>query len=468
MEKLEYNRSCKETDRKPKPGVFLWKIKNVLFLGLCLLLPGILGAQTDTELMEQARSHAKTLSAAEMKGRGYQEDGHFLAARYIADRYAQYGLLPVKGIGSDDYPYFQQFSFATNVVHSLSLKLDKVQLEEGRQFIAASNTGRGEVELDKVRNLGYGMPEDFGKKDKGKVVVFKSGLPPKIEKDPVQKKKYNEYASDDFKLQLAHRSGAVGAIVIKQKLTAGLSPMPVDFPVLEVLEDQLPKKKVKQAALEVDAGLKRVTTQNVIGMVRGSEQPDSFLVFCGHYDHLGMQGKAIFYGGNDNASGTAMLLSLAEHFAKPQNQPRFSMLFIAFGGEEAGLHGSRHYVQKEPAVPLEQTSFVMNMDLMANGDEGATLVAGANFPAHRDLFRKVNDDLKALPEVKSNGNRPNSDHYFFVEAGVPAMFIFTLGGPPHYHDVNDTYEEMRFSKFLETRELLIDFAKALQEPGWRE
>lgn len=423
-------------------------------------------AQTNDAVLAKAKEHAKILASPEMKGRGYQGDGHFLAARYIADRFTEYGLEPIRGIGNGDYPYFQQFSFSTNVIEDLSLNLDKVQMKEGVQFIAAGNTGRGEVDMDKVRYVKYGLPEDYKKSAKGKVVVFRSGLPPKIAEDPVLSKKFKDFKHDQTKIQLAHRAGAVGAVVIKKKLTAGLSPMPVDFPVLSVLEDQLPKKKkVKKASLSVEAQLKMVKTQNVIGMVRGSEHPDSAIILCGHYDHLGMQGDAIFYGGNDNASGTSLLLSLAEHYGKPENKPKYSMIFIAFGGEEAGLHGSRYYVQKDPAFPLTQTAFVMNMDLMANGDKGVTLDAGAIFPAHRDLFRSLNEKSEAVPVVKSRGNRPNSDHYYFAEAGVPALFIFTMGGPPHYHDVNDTFEEMRFSRYMEVRALLIEFFSALQEPN---
>ena len=441
------------------------KMLQGVLVALLLFVCASLQAQSPEAILAKAKDHAKTLAGPDMKGRGYQEEGHFLAARYIADRYSEYGLEPIKGVGSSDYPYFQPFSFSTNIIKSLSLNLDKVPLKEGAQFIAASYTGRGEVDMDKVRYIKYGLPEDYKKSVKGKVVVFKSGLPDKITEDPALKKKYNDLARDQAKIQLAHRAGAKGVVVIKKKLTAGLNPMPVDFPVLEVLESELPKRKVKKAELAVDAGLKRVNTQNVIGMIRGSEQPDSAIILCGHYDHLGTQGEAIFYGGNDNASGTALLLSLAEHYGKPENKPKYTMVFIAFGGEEAGLHGSRHYVQKKPSFPLAQTSFVMNMDLMANGDEGVTLVAGANFPAHRDLFRKVNDANKAVPKVNSQSNRPNSDHYYFTEAGVPALFIFTLGGPPHYHDINDNFENMRFSRFLEIRSLLIDYFAVLQDPN---
>ena len=84
----------------------------------------------------------------------------------------------------------------------------------------------------------------------------------------------------------------------------------------------------------------------MLGYVEGSHFPDSFILFSAHYDHLGHMGKNIFIAGaNDNASGTSMLLNLAAHYAKPENKPKYSVMFIAFGAEEAGLIGSKFYVQ---------------------------------------------------------------------------------------------------------------------------
>ena len=92
----------------------------------------------------------------------------------------------------------------------------------------------------------------------------------------------------------------------------------------------------------VQAGMKRIRSQNVICQVRGTEQPDSVVIVSAHYDHLGMQGDSRFPGANDNASGTSMLLSMVEYFVrKPQ---AYTMVFIAFGAEETGLIGSNYYV----------------------------------------------------------------------------------------------------------------------------
>jgi Zn-dependent M28 family amino/carboxypeptidase len=301
------------------------------------------------------------------------------------------------------------------------------------------------------------LPEQFDASLKGTAVLFRSGLPEKIEKNPSLKEKYAQMAYDDVKVAYARRMQASAIIILKEKLTASLSQMTIDLPVVEVLEDRLPKKRAKKCSITIHTSFKTIQSQNIAGIVRGKTHPDSVVIVSAHYDHLGRQGDAIFFGGNDNASGTSMMLSIADHYSKPENQPPCTMLFIAFTGEEAGLVGSKHYVESDPIFPLSRTKFLLNLDLMANGDEGMTAVCGLDFPDEFGALQALNDMMKAVPIVNGRQNAPNSDHYWFVKSGVKAFFLYTLGGPPHYHDIHDTYAEMKFSKYLEIRNLLIAF-----------
>jgi aminopeptidase YwaD len=433
-----------------------------------LLIPGMLHAQIPREtVLAHGKAHARVLAAPDMYGRGYQKEGHLKAARYIADQFEKFGLKPAPALADNENPWYQTFRVTLNLVQdSMYLRLNGVDLRDGHDYIAKSNTGRGELKNVRVRDLGYGLPEDFEKSYKDEVVMFRTGLPEKITSDKKLKEAYSRFASDNVKIDFATKMQAAGVIILKNKLTAGLSPMPAELPVVEVLEERLPgkskklkkrRKKIKQADLRVWTRFTALNTQNVVGMVRGSVHPDSVVIVCAHYDHLGTQDEAIFYGGNDNASGSAMLLNMAEHYGRKENQPRHSMVFIAFSGEEAGLLGSRHYVEKNRLFPLENTSFVLDLDLMANGDEGITAVAGHDFPGLFAKLESINAEMDAVPKVKARSNAPNSDHYFFVKNGVQGFFIYTLGGPPHYHDVNDTYEAMQFSRFYEVQMLLQRF-----------
>ncbi|MEO1382026.1 MAG: M28 family peptidase, partial [Bacteroidota bacterium] len=121
------------------------------------------------------------------------------------------------------------------------------------------------------------------------------------------------------------------------------------------------------------------------------------------------------------------------------------------------LIGSRFYVEKNPLFPLAQTKFILNLDLMGNGDEGIVAVGGTENKTFFEELKRINEILKAVPIVRARSNAPNSDHFFFLERGIPGFFVYTLGGPPHYHDVNDTAANLRFSRFTEVRELLMTF-----------
>ena len=417
-------------------------------------------------LVARGRGWAKVLASPEMEGRGYQNDGHLKAAQYIAGEFESFGLKPVPALARTNTPWFQPFRFSANLVEGpVSLSLNDVPLVVGQDFIVNAGSKRGELSGLKVKDLGYGMPEDFTKSLKNTVVLIRGGLPPEVERVPELKKSRQRFGTDAVKLDYATKMQAAAVIFVRKKLTASFSMMPLEIPVVEVLEDKLPKKKIKTASLSVNAGLRGIQSQNVVGMVDGKVFRDSVVIVCAHYDHLGRQGDAIFYGGNDNASGTSMLLSLAEHYAKPENQPPYTMLFIAFGAEEVGLIGSTHYAGKEPLVPLANTAFILNIDLMSNGADGITAVAGLDFPGHLELLKKVNAEQSAVKEVKARNNVPNSDHYPFIERGVKGMFIYTLGGPPHYHDVNDTYEHMEFQRYGEVRELMRGFLEGVMGGG---
>jgi Zn-dependent M28 family amino/carboxypeptidase len=196
-------------------------------------------------------------------------------------------------------------------------------------------------------------------------------------------------------------------------------------------------------------------SNNVIGYVEGYQNPDSFIILCGHYDHLGKMGDAIFYGANDNASGIAMLLDLASYFS--EHPQKFSVAFIAFGGEELGLLGSLNYVKK-PLIPLTKTRFVFNMDLMGDGSKGATIVNGKIYKPYFDQLIDINAKEGYLPSIRSRGKAANSDHYFFSEAGVPSFFMYLMGDYEFYHIPQDNANNLKLGYYYsKSFSLIKDF-----------
>jgi hypothetical protein len=190
------------------------------------------------------------------------------------------------------------------------------------------------------------------------------------------------------------------------KLTMSLSSAQVSHPAFEMVKKDLPAG-AKKAAYRVDAKLvKGYQSQNVIGYVPGKKYPDAFIVISAHYDHLGRMGKDTYFpGANDNASGTTLMLELARHYARPENQPDYSVAFMAFGAEEVGLIGSRYYTE-HPLFPLSDIKFMINLDLLGTGEEGMMVVNGTRLPgslrpAHADQREK-----NYLPKLRSGTMRP--------------------------------------------------------------
>ena len=145
-------------------------------------------------------------------------------------------------------------------------------------------------------------------------------------------------------------------------------------------------------------------SRNVFGMIESRKKAKSTVMLTAHYDHLGRLGSETFFpGGNDNASGVAMMLSVAQRF---KNKPlrNTNILVVAFAGEEIGLLGSK-YLSEHPVTPLNKIKFQLNMDIMGSGEKGITAVNGKVFTKEFKKLQKMNKRLKAVSVVKSRGKQ---------------------------------------------------------------
>ena len=430
------------------------KLKNLIFILFLIGWNLSLAQEASEELLKRARVELDSLCSERLGGRGYIDDGHIRAADYVEKRFTEIGLKKVEKLNG----YQQSFPLTINRIEDASLILNKKKLKPGDDFIVNRYSGAGKLK-GKVVDLGYALEESASSLS-GKIALFRNGWPEEIANDAEKKKQYQDRANSMDRLVGVMRMRPSGIIVVENKLTAGFAKEQFPIPVVELKADVLPKK-IKNAEISVKTEVTEFQSQNVIGVIPGTTHPDSFLIVSAHYDHLGKLGPAIFTGANDNASGTTMMLSMAEYFTQPGKALPYSLLFIAFGGEETGLVGSNYYVNSEPVVPLEPTKFILNLDLMGNGIEGIMAVGGRDYPGFFDQLKQLNEGEKYVPKVRARTNAPNSDHYFFLQNGVPGFFIYTLGGPPHYHDVNDNPSTIELSKYVEVRELLIRFLEEI-------
>jgi Zn-dependent M28 family amino/carboxypeptidase len=231
-----------------------------------------------------------------------------------------------------------------------------------------------------------------------------------------------------------------------------------NYPLISI--DSAAYKTVTSASIKItNKFIPNYTSKNVIGMIPGKKKK-KYVVFSAHYDHLGRMGPdAMFPGANDNASGVAMLLSMAKYYM--QNEPKYSIVFCFFSGEEAGLLGSKHFVN-HPYFPLKKVKYVLNIDIMGGAGDGITLVNATNHMKDYEKMVAINDELKLLDQVKKRGQTQNSDHYFFSEKGVPAFFIYSNGNVKNYHDIYDTAENTALNKFDEVQQLLQAFVAQIK------
>ncbi len=248
-------------------------------------------------------------------------------------------------------------------------------------------------------------------------------------------------------------------IILKMvdKLTWSVAPEQADYTLFEIVKtDMLPATFSCEVEAKTD---KKFSGANIIGSIKGSIKPDSVIVFTAHYDHLGGMGSETYFpGANDNAGGVALMLGLAKYFRA--NPSPYTIQFIAFAGEEAGLLGSKFYTD-HPLTELKKIRFLINLDLLGNGDEGITVVNATEFATEFALLQQLNASRQLLIAVNSRGKAANSDHYWFTEKGVPSFFIYTLGKRKAYHDVNDIAATVPWFEVNDLSELLISFTRAL-------
>jgi aminopeptidase YwaD len=395
--------------------------------------------------------HIAMLTGEHMHGRGYVRNGRDTAEFYILKRFKDYKLQPV----TKDGRYTQPYAFPVNTFPGkMALVVDDEQLTPGSQFLidasSASFSGKNlaikKINLNKINDK-VAWQETVSSFDTAHAYYFEH---------------VDSFCSTVMQIRKSHFLALLpaGCYIVPEegKLTWTVSRQQYPGTLFYVRESALPKK-LKKVTVNTDALLlPRARSENVVACVPGTVK-DTFIAFTAHYDHLGMMGEnTVFPGASDNASGTAMLLYLASYFsAHPQH---YSILFIAFAGEEAALKGSDFFVQN-PMVPLKSIKFLTNIDIMGDATDGVTVVNATEFPKEFGMLQEINDKQKYVPAINSRGRAANSDHYYFTEAGVPSFFIYSVGGRGFYHDVFDKAKEVTLNNVDGVAKLLIDFVAAI-------
>lgn len=380
-----------------------------------------------------------TLCSPTLAGRGYVDNGLEKAADLIAAQFDSLGIAPLND------QRFQAFEHPVNTFpEAPTVEMDGHELQAGITFLVNGNSSElsGEFPIVHVDTSLIDRPEQIMLRTNSAYLVH-----------PVSPE--NRDGASKRAGLIRELAAHVPVIDPIGKLTWSVGTAPFEHPVIEVDQDEVQWQLAETIALEVKNDFREnFESQNVLGWIESSEETDEYVVFTAHYDHLGKMGEALFPGANDNASGTAMLLDLARHFA--QNPQPHHLLFIAFAGEEAGLVGSKYFVDN-PLVPLEKINFLINLDLTGNGEDGITVVNGKMFEDDFHELAAINTEHDFLPKIRARGSAANSDHYWFSKNGVPAFFIYTHGDRKAYHDVYDVPETLEFGGYEGLFRLVAQF-----------
>ncbi|HLF46580.1 MAG TPA: M28 family peptidase, partial [Chitinophagaceae bacterium] len=403
--------------------------------------------------------------------------------------------------------YRQYYPLYRDSVTQSSIKINGTNFELLKDYFPGNNY-TAEIPFSEVVFAGYGITDANvdAYKDlevRGKAVIILEGSP--ADYKPSQQGFQNP-AGTNNKINAASKKGAAAVLIVSKNFprTAGsqqsrwsmnrypASVNPVSFFISEKLAasimgedgkgifDKIKENKefakTYKADLDLAYSKSTITTNvsNVLGLVEGTDKKDEYIIITAHYDHVGKRNDTtIYYGADDDGSGTVSVLELAEAFAKAKaagKSPRRSILFMTVSGEEHGLWGSEYYANN-PVYPLYKTTVNLNIDMIGRigneymKDKDSTnyvYVIGDNklssdlapiTDAVNGTYSKLKLDRKYNDPADTNRFYYRSDHYNFAEKGVPVIFYFN-GVHPDYHRPTDTPDKINYS-LMEKRAKLV-------------
>ena len=453
---------------------------------------------------EEIEAHIAYMASDELKGRypGTPEDAEL--EEYLTGELKNAGLTLFEKSG------IQPFGIVTEVEAGPGnqVTFDDTRLQMDTDFTPLAFSASGS-KIAEVAFAGYGFQIEDGSLQwndysgidvEGKWVMLLRGVPGAQEADSP----YMNYSEDRGKALTASDMGAAGVILVSgttydaddrlEELKGKQHPLSV--PVIQMtreaatrfllhagagsletleagLADNLQPASFstgQEIAVTVDLEPKQVESFNTIAMLRGSDPSlrEQYVILGAHHDHLGMGGPgsssrqpdtvAVHYGADDNASGVAGVLEVAEMLVS--ESPKRSVLFTTFGAEEMGLVGSKYFAENPP-VDLSSVQVMINMDMVGRLNDQRQLQIGGvgTSPGFTALLDSINQPYGFNLKYSNEGYGP-SDHAAFYANDIPVLFIST-GGHPDYHTPLDNLEGINVEGAREVMQFVADLALAL-------
>ncbi len=465
------------------------------------------------------RNHLRILASDSMEGRETGQKGMEMAAAYISKYLRNLGLQSASPSGD----YFQNvaFTFSKWTESSIYVNGNRFRLLWDYITLPEVNENIPNIAGKEVIFLGYGIDDsqysDYKKTDvTGKIIMINKGEPLDKNGNSVisGSNQPSSWANDmNRKLLLAKSKGAALVLIIEDDIKKMLednrrkllSPnlqlgnfkdqsvltanhVYISSTIAKAIIGENEKKIIKarekiskgkpvSVSLSTDFVINMAKSvnvlegKNVIGFVKGSVKPEEFVIVSAHYDHLGKRGDDVYNGADDNASGTATLMELAQSCQQAVmegNGPERSIVFIWFCGEEKGLLGSQYY-SENPVFPLDKTIADINVDMVGRIDDkykdnpDYIYIIGSD-RLSSDLHRineSVNQKYTQLTldytynsETDPNNYYYRSDHYNFAKKGIPSIFYFN-GTHEDYHRTTDDVDKINFDKMANVAKLIF-------------
>lgn len=431
-----------------RPGM-----KVLAFVFILIAYPAGASCQ-DTALVRQILN---ILCSPSFQGRGYVKNGDKKAAAFIVKEFEENGIQPfLPG-------YTQAFTLPVNTFPGrMAVRIGNKKLQPGIDYLVDPGcpSVNGRFDLLHIRSAEIFLRDSLAQKlqsHPGRMLWIDDS------RDSLFLKKERQARNDLLSVLSSLPSTACRGVLVCRpgKLTWSVAQELLPCPVIYLRAESCPGN-ASSAVLHIQSlFIPEYTTANVAGYIRGTKEPDSVLMLMAHYDHLGRMGRKTFFpGANDNASGTAMVLDMARHYSRPENAPRYTMVFLLVSSEEAGLVGSQYFAG-HPLFPLGSIKFLLNIDMAGHGSDGITVVNGSVFKRQFEKLEEINRAHHYLTQVKTRGAACNSDHCPFYVKGVPCFFIYTMGGAPYYHDTYDTPGILSLKEYIPYFRLITGFLGSL-------
>ncbi|MDD8020517.1 MAG: M28 family peptidase [Acidobacteriota bacterium] len=420
---------------------------------------------------------ARAMASPEFAGRLTGDEGYTKAARWAAEKFKDWGLKPLAAKTGYLQPYPSPYTLIDEAAITLylpdktgtdgQLSYQKIELEPEKDFLPLLFSDSGDKTGELVfAGWGISAPElnydDYaGLEVKGKYVLCFRGTP---EPGRAEFQYYDEHRT---RMKTARDKGALGLIYIYPDVQAnpngdwlsGFMPAMISEKVAGQIFKEINstaadvKKALQTYQRPISFPLKsrlaysvksrhfpEATGYNIAGWVEGSNPKlkKELIIVGGHFDHCGRHLGLLFPGADDNASGSAVVMTLARAFSTNKLKTERSIMFVLFGGEEMGLQGSTYFVEHLPAG-LTQVMAMFNFDMEGEGD-GAWCGLSAEPPAIRESIEKANKEIgiiRGISVVKRAGVRGSDFTPFFLKS-IPFASLGSNGPHLAYHGTGDT------------------------------